>query len=214
MGLGAVLGGAQVISNIAGQRSAQRANKKNMKKALGAYQGLDAAQARLYRQAFGELDRYGASAKADILDNQRSVLAGNEQDFASRGLYHTTGRTSTRTGIAHSTNRSLAALNEQIGAMRAGLYTDLARLKTQAAAGQAGIYQGTQYTSSGTDILGSLNAWQTFMRDRGWGNFAGTSAPTPSWGVGPPTTLASGSPYTPYQPPAPPGYYGPNSPNG
>lgn len=184
----AIIGAGQTALNYAGAKKAKKTAGNQVNAAVNAYGDYGHQLDALYRQAFGALAGYGASGKADILDNQKSLMANTAQSLANRGLYNTTALDSANRGIAHSTNRSLAQLNEDLGLMKANLYTGLAAQKGQIASGLAGIRMGVQPTFTPTNLLGPLQQLQSIQQGGGFGSIFGSSPAQdggfPTWGTG------------------------------
>jgi len=108
-----------------------------------------------YNQALAALSNAGRSAQYSIMQQQKANIAGMTQSFQDRGLYGTTAYDSAVLGQNSDTTAQLAAVQEQIGSMTAGLFAQ--RGQAVGAAKQAyGQYQGTVGTQTQQDFINLL----------------------------------------------------------
>jgi hypothetical protein len=135
--LGGLISGP--FNDLFGFSKDKQLNQQNLNKILGIYQNLGQQQLGMmgtaigqgqaakqaitqgYGNAIAKVAGAGQSAKSDVLANQTGQLAGAQQSLVSRGLGNTTTLDAAGRGIHYDTNRSLAAIDEAIGQMRAGL---------------------------------------------------------------------------------------------
>jgi len=185
---GAILAGGQLASNILGAKKAKKTAGNQQNAAVAPWLALQQSQDQLYRQALASIEGSGKSAKADILENQKGLMAGTAQSMASRGLYNTTALDSANRGIAHSTNRSLAQLSEDLGLLKANLFTGLAQAKAVSAGGLSGARMGFQNSFTPNNFFGPLQQMQSFQSGGGFGSLFGGGSTTdggfPTWGTG------------------------------
>lgn len=138
-----------------GGKAANKANLKNVDYIKALFGEAMSKGQEGYKQALGQLDKAGDSAKTDTLSQEKQFLAGSSQNLANSGLYGSTVQNAAARGIHSDAMRSLGSIDSQIANMRAGLLTGQANFGLRGAEGLGGILGNVQH-KPGTDYLGKL----------------------------------------------------------
>lgn len=138
-----------------GGKSAQKANKRNVKQIKQLFDSLNIYGDEKFGEAMKAIEGAGSASKADALSLGKQYSASATQNLANMGLSGSTAANAAQRGVHSDTLRRLGLINEDIARMRAGLFTGQAGFRQGNVQSLASILGGVQH-QPGYNYLGGL----------------------------------------------------------